>query len=45
MQGDTIILEFKHTDSTIKSERETTGEFRFKWDDAAQWFSIEQVVY
>ena len=21
------------------------GEFRFKWDEAAQWFSIEQVVY
>lgn len=21
------------------------GEFRFKWDDSAQWFGIEQVVY
>ena len=21
------------------------GEFRLKWDDAAQWFGIEQVVY
>lgn len=21
------------------------GEFRFKWDDAAQWFGVEQVVY
>ena len=21
------------------------GEFRFKWDDKAQWFGIEQVVY
>ena len=21
------------------------GEFRFKWDEAAQWFGIEQVVY
>ena len=21
------------------------GEFRFKWDDAAQWFGIEQIVY
>ena len=20
-------------------------EFRFKWDEAAQWFGIEQVVY
>lgn len=27
--------------------RNTTGkgEFRFKWDDKAQWFGIEQVVY
>ena len=21
------------------------GEFRFKWDEAAQWFSVEQVAY
>ena len=21
------------------------GEFRFKWDEAAQWFDVEQVVY
>ena len=21
------------------------GEFRFTWDDAAQWFGVEQVVY
>ena len=23
----------------------TNGEFRFKWDEKAQWFGIEQVVY
>ena len=22
-----------------------TGEFRFKWDDAAQWFGVEKIVY
>ena len=22
-----------------------SGEFRFKWDEAAQWFGVEQVVY
>lgn len=24
---------------------QTSGEFRFKWDDAAQWFSVEQIIY
>ena len=24
---------------------EAKGEFRFKWDEAAQWFGVEQVVY
>ena len=28
-----------------KSGKIKSGEFRFKWDDAAQWFGIEQVVY
>ena len=39
--GDTILIEYTsaHRDEGIK------GEFRFKWDEAAQWFSIEQVAY
>ena len=39
--GDTIFIEYTsaHRDEGIK------GEFRFKWDEAAQWFSIEQVAY
>lgn len=39
--GDTIFIEYTsaHRDEGIK------GEFRFKWDEAAQWFSVEQVVY
>ena len=24
---------------------EPEGEFRFKWDDKAQWFGVEQIVY
>lgn len=39
--GDTIFIEYTsaHRDEGIK------GEFRFKWDEAAQWFSVEQVAY
>lgn len=37
--GDTIVVEY--TRGPSKKE----GEFRFKWDDAAQWFSVKQVVY
>ena len=22
-----------------------SGEFRYKWDDSAQWFGVEKVVY
>ena len=38
-QGDTIVVSYK----ILKSN--TPGEFRFKWDEAAQWFGVEQVVY
>lgn len=38
-KGDTIIIPYE-----IMSNKKK-GEFRFKWDDAAQWFGIEQVVY
>ena len=39
--GDTIVIEY------VAGRRDTyrKGEFRFKWDEAAQWFSVEQVVY
>ena len=37
-EGDTVVLEYKRYSGN-------GGEFRFKWDDAAQWFSIEQIVY
>lgn len=36
-EGDTIILKYK----IFKTKSE--GEFRFKWNDKAQWFSVEQL--
>lgn len=37
-EGDTLIIPYG-------SRNNGDGEFRFKWDDSAQWFGIEQVVY
>lgn len=41
-RGDTIIVRYRKHE---KSSLGTAGEFRFKWDEQAQWFGIEQVVY
>lgn len=38
--GNTIVVEYGRLNSTSSE-----GEFRFKWDEAAQWFGVEQVVY
>lgn len=38
-QGDTLILPYYHL-KNIKSK----GEFHFKWDNKAQWFSVEQII-
>lgn len=40
-QGDTITMSYTY----FYPKSEHKGEFRFKWDDAAQWFGIDQVVY
>ena len=40
-KGDTMIIRYKY----FANKNEQRGEFRFKWDDAAQWFGVEQVVY
>lgn len=40
-KGDTIIIPYNVHSNSGKS----SGEFRFKWDDAAQWFGVEQIVY
>ena len=39
-QGDTLVMKYRPNRS-----RYDIGEFRFKWDDAAQWFSVEQIKY
>ena len=45
VRGDTVSVKFKHTNVIGNKDTEISGEFRFKWDDAAQWFGVEQVVY
>lgn len=40
--SDTIIISYTNS---IKRGEIIKGEFRFKWDDDAQWFSVEHVVY
>ena len=43
IKNDSIIIEYLiHQGRGVFKK---SGEFRFKWDDAAQWFGIEQVVY
>ena len=43
-KGDTISVVYQRVNSNTKRLADE-GEFRFKWDDGAQWFGIEQVVY
>ena len=38
VQSNIIIIPYIHNGNK-------EGEFRFKWDEAAQWFGVEQVVY
>lgn len=38
-RGDTIIIKYNN------DRNSHVGEFRFKWDDKAQWFSVEHIVY
>ena len=42
--GNTITVVYQRVNSNTKRLTDE-GEFRFKWDDAAQWFGVEQVVY
>lgn len=44
-QGDTIVIPYRFISGAYGTDISTEGEFRFKWDDSAQWFSIEQIVY
>ena len=41
--GNTLIVKYRRWH--WKGQSEPEGEFRFKWDDKAQWFGVEQVKY
>ena len=41
--GDTIIITYQRMQKNHNFVNE--GEFRFKWDEKAQWFGIEQIIY
>ena len=47
--NDTIIIEYEKNNGgkgpIFGKDTNEFGEFRFKWDEAAQWFGVEQVVY
>ena len=42
-QGDIIKIVYEKRTSGYNYTQ--IGEFRFKWDDKAQWFGIQQVIY
>ena len=42
-EGDTLIISYKQ--GYPSKNKENIGEFRFKWDDKAQWFGVEQIIY
>ena len=47
-QGDAIVVCYRRNlDGREMSNysADEYGEFRFKWDERAQWFSVEQVIY
>ncbi len=41
--GDTLIVKYRRWH--WKGQSEPEGEFRFKWDDKAQWFGVDHIVY
>lgn len=43
VQGDTVVIEYQV--SAFKQGYHKGEEIRFKWDESAQWFGVEQVVY
>lgn len=47
VNGNTIVIEYSryHKNAGQRGNLVKEGEFRFKWDDAAQWFGVEHIVY
>ena len=45
-EGDTLVVQYRRWHwSNTGGISDPEGEFRFKWDERAQWFSVEQVIY
>ena len=44
-RGDTITIVYEKRNESKRYGYYKAGEFRFKWDDAAQWFGVEHIVY
>ena len=40
----TIFIYYERFDPNLRKNVKV-GEFRFKWDEAAQWFSVEKITY
>ena len=45
VSGDTIIVYYELFSGGNYRNSTNRGEFRFKWNDKAQWFGVEQVIY
>ena len=45
VKSDTICVPFVLKKGDFNNQLVSKGEFRFKWDDKAQWFGVEQIVY
>lgn len=43
-RNDTIVIQYGRW-HWAEEVSEPEGEFRFKWNDAAQWFNIEHIIY
>lgn len=40
-KGDTIVIQY----CRLRSSDTMEGEIRLKWDEKAQWFGIEKIIY
>ena len=45
VKNDSVTLSYFVKESGRSFRMNAGGEFRFKWDEAAQWFSVEQIKY
>ena len=45
VKNDSVTLSYFVKESARSFRMNAGGEFRFKWDEAAQWFSVEHIKY